>query len=323
MSEDNGGRIRRLILLVLCTLLVFTATFAYALEQKLPAVEQGPTASQADVPPGPAVPQQPDVPQAASGRYRFLLCGADDAASLTDVILYGVLDTNEDRLELLQIPRDIFVGDEYPSGKINAVCNSGETQPPVLALCQVLEQRFCLPVDHYVVVTLETVRDVVDSLGGITVDVPQQIDYLPGKVLEPGVQTLNGEQAEWLIRYRKGYVMGDLGRLQTQQLFLQAMMQAISQQSDLRLALLAARYFDKIETDVSLTEGLGLAYAALQVGVEKAEIHTIEGYGAQYGAYTVMIPYRQKLTDLLNEHFRTQQERVEYLPLASLPQEAA
>jgi LCP family protein required for cell wall assembly len=99
-----------------------------------------------------------------------------------------------------------------------------------------LEELFGIQIPYYVKVDLAAFRDVVDAIGGVEFDVPQRMYYKdPGQKLNidlyPGLQTLDGEQAEGLVRYRKsdplkpispGYAMGDLHRVEIQQEFLKA-----------------------------------------------------------------------------------------------------
>ena len=89
--------------------------------------------------------------------------------------------------------------------------------------------------DFYVMVQWEAVGQMVDALGGVYFDVPFDMDYddpTPGQDLhihlKEGYQKLDGDQAMGLIRWRHNndysvqYPNGDLGRIETQQAFLEA-----------------------------------------------------------------------------------------------------
>ena len=87
--------------------------------------------------------------------------------------------------------------------------------------------------DFYVVVQWEAVGELVEAIGGVEFDVPFDMDYDdPAQDLhihlKAGQQTLSGEDAMGLIRWRHNndysvqYPNGDLGRVQTQQAFLKA-----------------------------------------------------------------------------------------------------
>ena len=140
----------------------------------------------------------------------FLCVGVDESENLTDVIIYLSYDKLEKKASLFRIPRDSFVGDDVPSGKINAVYgHPDEGQTKIGALIEKINDMFQLPVDHYATITLEGFRNIVDSIGGVDVDVPQTIYYDEGMVIPEGEQHLDGEKAEWFVRYRAGYAKAD------------------------------------------------------------------------------------------------------------------
>lgn len=135
-----------------------------------------------------------------------LCCGVDNTQKLTDVIMYALFNTKTGEVDILRIPRDTFVGSEFPTGKVNAIYGHPyEGMSGIETLKSYLEENWKLNIDYYATIDLASVRDIVDDMGGVTMNIEEQINYLPGKVLYPGEQTLNGEQAEWIIRYRAGY----------------------------------------------------------------------------------------------------------------------
>ena len=81
-----------------------------------------------------------------------------------------------------------------------------------------------LPIDAYLVFSSETVREFVDLLDGVTVDVPFSISYHDDtgkeKTINAGERRLNGEEAVAFVRHRSSYAEGDLGRLDAQMRFL-------------------------------------------------------------------------------------------------------
>ena len=89
--------------------------------------------------------------------------------------------------------------------------------------------------DFQVVVEWEAVGEIVDAMGGVWFDVPRKMDYEDPYQdlsihLDKGYQLLNGEQAMGVVRFRdgaNGYKTGDLGRIETQQAFLKAMVEQL------------------------------------------------------------------------------------------------
>ena len=75
---------------------------------------------------------------------------------------------------------------------------------------------------------LDTLARTVDSLSGIEVDVPFDMSYEDKSQnltidIKAGKQTLDGKSAVQFLRYRSGYITGDLGRINAQKLFLNAL----------------------------------------------------------------------------------------------------
>ena len=233
-------------------------------------------------------------------RLRILAVGVDNTGRLADVILYAVLDAEEKSLSVVQFPRDLYIGGEYASGKINEACLPFDSADPASRIRQILEDDFCLETDESVCVTLSGVRAAVDGLGGVTVDVPQEIDYLPGQTIPAGKQTLTGEQAEWLLRYRAGYQNADLGRIETQQRFLTAAFSRFSSVGKREALSLAAKLYGYVKTTMPLTEAASLLPEVKKLSAENVLFSTVPAYGAQYRGLSVLCMNRHRLAETLN-----------------------
>lgn len=99
--------------------------------------------------------------------------------------------------------------------------------------------------------------------GGVEVNVPMRMYYEDPYQdlyidLQEGVQTLDGKHAEMLVRFRKGYAEGDVGRVKTQQLFLEALAKKVtSPEMITKIPQLVPVLFDAIKTDTQLSEITG------------------------------------------------------------------
>ncbi len=243
----------------------------------------------------------------------FLLCGLDESEALTDVIMVASLDAEAGEVNVLQIPRDTYVGvNRYPTGKINAVYASHKKgEAPIDALLSEVEHTFALQIDHYATINLPGLRRIVDSMGGVTVDIPQTIYFTEGKTIKKGEQLLTGEKAEWFVRYRKGYDNADIGRMHAQSLFLQACAEKVLSMSRTQLFGLVAQNYQNITTDLTAAQLMGY-YGGLS-GIKAEDIHfyTLEGAGVTHKGFAVYTLFAKKAADLLNEHFRPYSERVD------------
>lgn len=150
---------------------------------------------------------------------------ADRAAlnGRSDTMMLVFLNPLHNKISVLHIPRDTeaYVG-KYGIQKINFANAVGGPDCARTAVSGLLDVN----IDHYVVMNISGLVDLVNELGGVTVEIPKKMKYMDwsGKLkidLEPGWHTLTGNQAMGFVRFRHDD-LGDIGRVQRQQLFLQA-----------------------------------------------------------------------------------------------------
>jgi LCP family protein required for cell wall assembly len=143
----------------------------------------------------------------------------------SDSIMVMRLDPYRDCLGVLQIPRDTQVTiPGYGNQKINAANALGGPHLAVSTVSQLLG----LPIDHFVVLNVHGLVELVDELGGITVNVPKPMHYMDWTAklkidLEPGPHTLTGNQAMGFVRFRHDG-LGDIGRVQRQEIFIRSVL---------------------------------------------------------------------------------------------------
>ncbi len=192
-----------------------------------------------------------------TGRVNILLAGnsADDAghsgAQLTDSIMIISIDTKNNQAFLLSIPRDLWVhipgdghdkiNDAYVLGQANDFSASGYPNGGMGQLEQVVSQDLDIPIDYYALVDYTALRDAVNAVGGIDVNIQSSdprglydpsVDYAthgPLVHLSNGVHHLNGEQALDLARARGdaygsyGFDAADFDRTEHQRQMLMAL----------------------------------------------------------------------------------------------------
>ncbi|MBS1991351.1 MAG: LCP family protein [Cyanobacteria bacterium SZAS LIN-2] len=143
----------------------------------------------------------------------------------SDTMMVVFLNPEKMRVSVLNIPRDTeaFIG-KYGIQKINSANALGGPDLARATITGLLN----VPIDHYVVMNIQGLVQLVNELGGVTVEVPKKMSYMDWTAklkidLEPGVHTLTGNQSMGFVRYRHDE-LGDIGRVQRQQIFLQAAM---------------------------------------------------------------------------------------------------
>lgn len=150
-----------------------------------------------------------------------------------DTIMLISFDPETLHATMFSIPRDTYVkmacGGNFT--KINAAAWGGTK-----CMVKTVENFTGLTIDYYAKINFKGVIDLVDALGGITVDVPMDFcesneDRMEGPgyeiCLNKGVQVLNGQQALALARHRKTLPLGDFQRGQNQQLVVEGMIKQI------------------------------------------------------------------------------------------------
>lgn len=248
-----------------------------------------------------------DIKPLEEDTISVLCCGVDNTQELTDVIMYALFNTKTGEVNVLRIPRDTFVGSEFPTGKINAIYGHPEDGlTGIETLEKYLEENWKLNIDYYATIDLASVRDIVDDMGGVTMDIQQEIDYLPGKTLYPGEQTLTGEQAEWIIRYRAGYANGDLGRIDAQTQFIFACIDRVHELGRLKCIPILMEHYNDVDTNMPLDKMLSVASALFELSTDDIQMHVVPGSGTMYYSYAVYGVDEEALLEILNENFATQ-----------------
>lgn len=190
----------------------------------------------------------------------LLLAGTDqraDEASRSDTIMYAALRPVDRKIEMVSIPRDSLV--EIPGvgeDKINASLAYGGVE----LLQETVENLVDNPVDHTVLINFESFADIIDAMGGIRINVEEDM-YLPeeGIDLKAGEQKLDGHDALAFVRWR-GDGTGDIGRMERQSEFMQALSEKVRHLTPWRAAMTLWTVQREIETDLSLLDILKLGW---------------------------------------------------------------
>ena len=189
-----------------------------------------------------------------------LVAGTDqraDEVSRSDTIIYTAFRTVDRKIEMVSVPRDTRV--EIPgvgTDKINAAMAYGGME----LLSDTVANTLNNPVDHTVLVNFQSFARIIDAMGGIKIDVPQKM-YLPeeGIDLEAGEQKLKGEDALAFVRWR-GDGLGDIGRMERQSQFMQAVMEKMRHLPPWRILPTMWAISHEIETDMSFFSLLRLGW---------------------------------------------------------------
>lgn len=195
------------------------------------------------------------------GNQDILLLGTDVGGGNTDVI--ASLRVEGGTTHIIQVPRDSYIEAEgYGPHKINALYSLGGTD----LVKRELSRKLGRPITHHVVVNLAAIRRMADAIGGIEVNVPKRMYYVDNSQgltidLQPGLQNLKGRDLEGFLRFRHDE-LGDIGRIERQQLALQALFRKLTRPEHLvRLPALLSAAGKDLKTDLGPMELGGLITA--------------------------------------------------------------
>ena len=211
----------------------------------------------------------------------FLVLGTDegpgrDGPFRSDAMMLVRTDPDEHRMALLSIPRDLRV--EIPgrgADKVNAAYAFGG---PTLAI-RTVEALTGVPINHVVVVDFSKFKELIDTLGGVTINVPKPIlankfdcpfpteaecDRWPGWRFQQGEQTMNGRRALVYARVRVNQLdpsENDITRGERQQAVVQAMADEITSFGTfLRMPFIGDELVAPLATDLSANQFLQLGW---------------------------------------------------------------
>lgn len=176
--------------------------------------------------PGPTIWPDIDIPSPMgvlphpSDQVNILLLGSDqrpnDGGFRTDTILLLTLTPSLGTANITSFPRDLYV---YIPGWTVQRINTAMVYGKFDTLALTMEYNFGVTPDYYVLINLWSFKDVVDSLGGIDVNVAKaltdQRDGYGDYTVLPGIVHMDGETALWYVRAR--YTTSDFDRSRRQQ----------------------------------------------------------------------------------------------------------
>ena len=216
------------------------------------------------------------APLTAPDSMNIVLLGSDTRSTdgrggRSDTIILVHIDTRNDFLSMLSLPRDLRVKiPERGYNKINAAYAYGG---PAL-LIRTVQSAMGVDLDHYAETDFNGFKAITDSLGGVYLDVDRTYD--DGKIqLAPGYQLLDGQNALRFCRTRHDKNI-DFGRMQRQQRFITAVReQAMGWNLAFKMPTLISSTFANVDTDLSANDLIKLAWWAVGLDGSRMKMATL------------------------------------------------
>ncbi|MEM6451720.1 MAG: LCP family protein [Cyanobacteria bacterium P01_D01_bin.105] len=234
-----------------------------------------------------------------------------DLVGRTDTMLLTRIDPEQKSVNVMSIPRDTRV--EIPGYGIEKINHANFEGGAELAAQTVMHNFDNVPIDRYVRVSTEAFQEIVDLVGGIEVLVPKAMKYedkTQGLVidLEPGLQILNGDEAEQFARFRQDEY-GDIGRVQRQQILLKALRKRMTNPAVLpKLPQIVKVLQTYIDTNLTIEELLALAGFGLDMESKNLNMVMLPGRFSDPEEYTASywISDKSASSDLMRTYFDAQ-----------------
>lgn len=250
-------------------------------------------------------------------RVNILMIGVNDG--MTDTLMLGSYDLDAQHVDVISIPRDTYYpredADSAAERKINSIYGVDKAVGTATAVSETL---LGMPINYYIVVDYDVVRKVVDSMGGVPMNITFHMHYNdpyddpPLKIDIPeGYQVLDGDTAVEFLRFRKGsggyagYPEGDIGRIKAQQEFVKS---AFRQALGFSLPKVAKTTLDNVDSDLPL--GMATKLAASAVGLDGEDMQTvmIPGESGTKDGLSYWFPDEEAIEELLTQIYNIEPE---------------
>jgi len=254
-----------------------------------------------------------------NSKFGILLMGVDNDAerektehldsARTDSLIYMVYDGENKKIDMVSLPRDIWTniydgtgtGTIAATAKINSAFTIGEED----ATIETVQNYLQLPIDYYVNINFTSFEKIIDAIGGITVDVPYDINKKytsdnTGETLIPeGRQLLNGEQALIFARIRKMDTDVDRGNRQ-QEVIEAAIHQALKINNVTKYQEILDSVSEDVNTNFKFEDLVSLAGNMLSgFDIQK---HTFEWYdGESYDGQSIVYIQDYSYNEIRND----------------------
>ncbi len=244
------------------------------------------------------------------GCTTVLLAGTDADGGRTDTMILLYLDRNNKKANLVSLPRDTYT--ITPAGNVaklnSAYGRNGKGEEGMEGLLDYVEDIVGYRPDGYMLLDLEGFVSLVDVMGGVNFDVPMDMFYEDASQdlyidLKEGMQKLNGKDAMGLVRFRSGYAMADLERVNVQREFLSACMeQWLSLKNAVKLPSALSTLTKATTDNLSTGNLIWMGLAGWHIGVGNIESITLPGRAEDRSGGSYYVLDAERVADTVNEY---------------------
>lgn len=248
------------------------------------------------------------IPQ-PKGQINILLLGSDQRLGTggfrTDTILLLTINPADNKVNLTSFPRDLYV---YIPGWTMQRINTAFAHGDFEAIAMTFEYNLGVRPDHYVLINFWSFVEVVNSLGGIDVQVAQDLSEYTGRgwfTIPAGVNHMDGDTALYYSRSRMS--SNDFDRNRRQQEVLTAIIdKLISVYTISKIPELFRIYSENVTTDLKLLDVLPLVPMAAKFknSADIQRYYVGRGQVSNWitpGGAMVLLPNRDSVLDVMRQ----------------------
>ena len=236
--------------------------------------------------------------------FLFLLAGVDstgeETGTRTDTLMLIKADSKNNTVDMISIPRDSYVSINGKMDKINAAHSYGGIDLTMT----VVRDFLGINLDKYMVISFEAVIEGIDALGGMDVEVSQDVAAAMG--ISPGSHTMSGDEVLKYVRFRKGYQNADLGRINTKQDFLKQFIKEATKPTNLpKLPKVYAAMKPYIKTNMNIKDLSSLAMKFKFVDSSNLNSVRLEGEGFNMGGISYYKIYPESIENIRSTYLNS------------------
>ena len=250
-----------------------------------------------------------------------------ESTGMSDTIIVCSYNPKTQKASMLSIPRDTYVENgnyKYSAlNKINSLYSGGETPEKTV---EAVNEITGLDIKYYILVDTEALIKLVDLIGGVEFDVPIDMDYDDSLQdlhihLKQGYQTLTGEQAEQVVRFRHNndgssypyeYGNEDYGRMKTQRnLIISVAKQTIKLKNITEIGNIMNIMKEEVKTNIDFNLLLDYIPYAVNMNLDNIQTAQLPGESKQKSGGWFFFHDEEETIQIVNELFNENYQAIE------------
>ena len=250
-----------------------------------------------------------------------------ESTGMSDTIIVCSYNPKTQKASMLSIPRDTYVENgnyKYSAlNKINSLYSGGETPEKTV---EAVNEITGLDIKYYILVDTEALIKLVDLIGGVEFDVPIDMDYDDSLQdlhihLKQGYQTLTGEQAEQVVRFRHNndgssypyeYGNEDYGRMKTQRnLIISVAKQTIKLKNITEIGNIMNIMKEEVKTNIDFNLLLDYIPYAVNMNLDNIQTAQLPGESQQKSGGWFFFHDEEETIQIVNELFNENYQAIE------------